>query len=43
VNSTKVYSALARFACIGAFAPCAAAADLSEDIFKSALRYTASP
>ena len=40
MNSTKVYSALAHFACIGALAPCAAAADLSEDIFKSALRYT---
>lgn len=40
MNSSKVYSALARFACIAALAPCAAAADLSEDIFKSALRYT---
>src|SRR5688572_16550147 len=40
MNSTKVYSALAAFACIGVLAPCAAAADLSEDIFKSALRYT---
>ena len=40
MNSSKVYNALARFACISALAPCAAAADLSEDIFKSALRYT---
>jgi S1-C subfamily serine protease len=36
----KVYSALARFACVGVLAPSATAADLSEDIFKSALRYT---
>jgi S1-C subfamily serine protease len=40
MNSIKVYSALARFACMAAMVPCAAAADLSEDIFKSALRYT---
>src|SRR5262245_8433597 len=40
MQSIKVYSALARFACIAVVAPCAAAADLSEDIFKSALRYT---
>lgn len=38
--STKVYSTLAGLACAGIFAHCAAAADLSEDIFKSALRYT---
>jgi S1-C subfamily serine protease len=40
MNSPQVYSALARFVCIGTLVPCAAAADLSEDIFKSALRYT---
>jgi serine protease Do len=40
MSSPRVYSAIARFACVGVFVPCAAAADLSEDIFKSALRYT---
>ena len=40
MNAIQVYSAIAAVAGITALVPSAAAADLSEDIFKSALRYT---
>ncbi len=40
MKPVKVYSALARIAALCALAPCAMAADMSEDVFKGALRYT---
>ena len=40
MKPVKVYPALARIAALCAIAPFAAAADMSEDVFKGALRYT---
>lgn len=40
MKPVKVYSALAGIAALCAIAPCVAAADSSEDVFKGALRYT---